>query len=257
MASQGNGLPRDEELTAYLDGELGVAERTALEDLLKQNPVLAARLEQLRAGSRPFAEAFAPLLRSAPAEKLNAILRSTETPPARRPLRATLIAAGLLLFIAGGVAGYAVSALRGATAQPPNWRQVVAEYMSLYVPETLAGIPENRDAQSAQLKALGDKIGVPLDLEKVSLPDRAFKVGIFLSFRDRPLAEMLYLSSTEGPFAFCIIVNGRPDQGFTFEEREGRNIVYWTKGGRGYLVIGKTPREELEAIATGLASRVT
>jgi len=257
MANQGNGLPRDEELTAYLDGELGVAERAALEDLLKQNPAIAARLEQLRAGSRPFAEAFAPLLRSAPTEKLTTILRNTEAPPAKRPLRAMLVAASLLLFIAGGVAGYAISVLSRSATAAPNWRQVVAEYITLYVPDTLAGIPENRDAQAAQLAFLSEKVGVALDPEKVALPDRPLKVGLLLGFRDRPLAEILYLSPTEGPFAFCIIVNGRPDQGFAFEEREGRNIVHWVKDGRGYMVIGKTPREELEALASDLASRIS
>jgi hypothetical protein len=257
MASQHNGLPRDEELTAYLDGELGVAERVALEELLGKNPALAARLEQLRSGGRPFVEAFAPLLRSAPTERLNALLSGAEAPPQRSRFRAMLAAAGLVLFIAGGGVGYAISILQPPPIAQPNWRQTVAEYMSLYVPDTLAGIPENRDAQAAQLKSLSEKIGVELDPDIVALPDRPLKVGIFLNFRNRPLAEILYLSPTEGPFAFCIIVNDRPDEEMKFEQREGYNIVYWAKNGRGYMVIGKTPRERLEALASDLASRIS
>ncbi len=35
------------------------------------------------------------------------------------------------------------------------------------------------------------------------------------------------------------------------------NIVFWNAGGRGYLVIGTMPREQLEAYAETLKTRVS
>jgi hypothetical protein len=55
--------------------------------------------------------------------------------------------------------------------------------------------------------------------------------------------------------AFCIIANGRPDAPPAFEEREGRNIVFWNRDGRGFMIIGTVPREALEDIAATLDSR--
>ena len=42
-----------------------------------------------------------------------------------------------------------------------------------------------------------------------------------------------------------------------FEKREGYNIVFWTKAGRGYMLIGRAPQAELEAFAGDLAGRIS
>ena len=72
----------------------------------------------------------------------------------------------------------------------------------------------------------------------------------------RPLAQIAYLSEHDGPIAFCIIAESETDEPQSFEERLGSNIVYWSKDGRGYLLIGKAAREELEAFAVMLEQRV-
>ncbi|MCR4283658.1 MAG: anti-sigma factor, partial [Bauldia sp.] len=140
-------------------------------------------------------------------------------------------------------------------AEPPGWRQVVAEYQTLTTAETLAAIPDDPVTVSLELAVLGDKFGLDLAPDKLVLPDIALKRAQMFEFRGRPLIQLAYLSPADGPIAFCIIANGRADADLAFEQREGSNIVFWTKDGRGYMLIGKASREVLQAYAEDLAAR--
>lgn len=258
----------DETLVAYLDGELAPAERARLEEHLAADPDLRARLEYLRGGGGDFAGAFERLFESAPADRLGAMLERVQAEsearrrrPARGGFRPALIAAAAALLIVGGVAGYLASHVGGfeeaEEADPGYWRSVVADYVALYTNETFAGIPDNDAIKSAGLAGVGKKIGIDLSLDKVSLPGLNLKGAILFAYRDMPLAQIAYLSKDDGPMAFCIIANGAADQGPRFEEREGRNVVYWAKGGRSFLVIGKLPKDTLEGYAASLEERVS
>jgi anti-sigma factor RsiW len=258
----------DETLVAYLDGELAPEERARLEERLAADPALRTRLDVLRSGGGDFASAFQHLFDAAPADRLAAMLdrvaAEQESRRVRSPrggFRPALIAAAAALLIVGGVAGHLASRVTDSgdieAADPGYWRSVVADYVALYTNDTFAGIPDNDAIKSAGLAGVGSKIGLDLSLDKVRLPDLNLKGAILFAYRDMPLAQIAYLSKDQGPVAFCIIANGAADHGLRFEEREGRNVVYWAKGGKSFLVIGKLPKEALESYAASLEERVS
>jgi anti-sigma factor RsiW len=257
--------PDDGILTAYLDGELEPAERSVLEARLAGDAELSARLEHLRRGGLAFAEAYDLLLTTAPDDRLGEILAACQAAamrPPRRNWRLAAIAAALAIFVAGAAAGYLLPLVTGVTepvrvAEAPGWRQVVAEYMTFITPDTLAVVPDSPAVLADALTAVGQKISLGLTPDKLTLPHVYLKTAQLLEFRGKPLAELAYLSRDDGPLAFCIIANGRPDATIDFEQREGFNIVYWTKDGLGYMLIGKAPRDKLEAYAGDLANRVS
>lgn len=251
-------------LTAYLDGELAGTERVGLEKRLLAEPALKVRLDQLARGGRPFGPAYDALLAAAPGERLAATLaglvarhggNARQAGRTRwRPLAA--LAAALVIFAAGGLAGYLVPLLTHQAPQQPGWRQVVAEYQGLTTAETLAAIADNPASMATELTTIGGKLSLDLSPDKLALPEAALKRAQLFEFRGRPLVQLAYLSPANGPLALCIIANGRPDAGFAFEMREGFNIIFWTEKGRGYMLIGKAPRQALEAYAGDLAARV-
>lgn len=250
-------------LTAYLDGALPAPARAALETRLAAEPALQARLDRLGRGGRDFRAAFDRLLAAAPEEKLAAMLveLSAKHAGARSASHLRLgwamaFAAALAIFAAGGIAGYVLPMLTHQPAQPPGWRQVVAEYQGLTTTATLAAIPENVAMVSEELGAIGGKLALDLTQDKLTLPNAALKRAQLFEFRGRPLVQLAYLTVDNGPVALCIIANGRPDEARAFEIREGFNIVFWTYRGHGYMLIGKVPRATLEAYADDLAARV-
>ena len=251
-------------LTAYLDGELDAGARGALEARLLAEPQLKMRLDHLGRGGRAFGPAYDLLLTAAPEARLAATLADLVAKHAHagrnagrsrwRPLMA--LAAALVIFVAGGLAGYVLPLVTATAPVPPGWRQVVAEYQGLTTTETLAAIPDNSATISEELANIGGKLALDLSPDKLALPDVALKRAQLFNFRGKPLVQLAYLSPDSGPLALCIIANGRPDEGVAFEMREGFNIVFWTDHGHGYMLIGKAPRAALEAYAGDLAARV-
>lgn len=261
--SAGGGVGNDDEvLTAYLDGELAGAGRAALDRRLLAEPSLKARLDNLASGGRPFGLAYDALLAAAPVDRLTATLHELAGEKSARPARGLprallAIAAAVVIFAAGVVAGHVLpGALRGPEPAP-GWRQVVAEYQSLTTAATLAAIPESPQIVSGELAAVGGKLALDLSPDKLVLPDVALKRAQLYEFNGKPLAQIAYLSPDSGPIALCIINNGRGDEGVSFEQREGYNIVFWNSGGRGYMLIGKAPRTTLEAFAGDLRPRIS
>ncbi|MBX6322946.1 MAG: anti-sigma factor [Rhodospirillaceae bacterium] len=260
----------DAALVAYLDGALAAAERSALEARLATDAALAGRLARLRPGGRDFAAAFELLLLAAPRERLAERLARAEAATARRRARERRVrrllpaAAVVLLLLVGAAAGHLVPRLLApgeepavAEGSPDYWRQAVAEYLTLYTRDTLADIPDDPALRARELDTVGARLSLALDPAALALPGLSLKRAQILALDGRPLAQIAYLSERDGPVAFCIIADGQRDAGRRFEERLGRGIVYWSKGGRGYMVIGAAPRDALEAYAATLDARIS
>lgn len=125
----------DEQLMAYADGELGAAERSAVEAALANDPALAARVESYRAGRRLLKQRFAAvaeepvpqrlldLLQSAPANDKVVPLRPRTAAPIAVPRRARpvwpmALAASLLLALGLAGGGWLLRGLAAVPADP-------------------------------------------------------------------------------------------------------------------------------------------
>jgi len=257
----------DELIVAYLDGELDAESRALLDARLAGEAPLRARLEALRRGERRFGEAFDAVLSAAPNERMRAMLADLVGRRSAAPSRMRWAAAGaaaILIFAVGAAAGYLAPRLIGVAetevaeeqSERPNWRQAVAGYQRYISADTMEVIAESPGVLGAELEAVGAKLALDLSADNLALEHAYLKRVQLFDYRDRPLVQVAYLSRDDGPISFCIIANDREDEAIEFEEREGFNVVYWNKAGRGYLLIGTAPRETLETFAGLLAERV-
>ena len=253
-------IPSDEELTAYLDGELPPAEAARLEALLETDADLAARLVFLSRASLPFTHAFDPLLSQAPKAELEAILsRLSAKPSAANPGRRRFLGTLVACLVAGVIADRAFIGLsRQLAADDENseWRATVADYIALYTPETLAGPVPSLAAQAGQLSAVEARLGLSLSPEAIALPGVDFKRALLLQYDDQPLAQLAYLDPETGPLALCIV---RSDDGAKppdVEARKGMNVVYWSDKTHAFMLIGHVPVERMNVLAAGIRARL-
>ncbi|ABC89561.1 hypothetical conserved protein [Rhizobium etli CFN 42] len=259
-------IPSDEELTAFIDGELTAEEAARIETMVNEDKSVAERLEFLARASLPFEQAFAPLLRDAPRERLEAMLAAI---PARESAKSAAVAAfatrrGLLGALAASlVGGIAIDRAvigigRNFSAKDENseWRAVVAEYISLYTPETLAGHVPAREEQAAQLSPLDEKLGLSLSPEAVALPGIDFKRALLLQYDGKPLAQIAYLDPETGPMALCIVRSDAGPKAPDVESRKGMNVVYWSNATHAFMLIGHAPADRMTAIADEMRGRV-
>jgi anti-sigma factor RsiW len=251
-------MPSEELLVAYLDGELAGMERARIESLIETDNVVAARYEFLSRSEMAFYDAFEPLLANAPTAKLEAILSSLDSPVTAEPAprgwsRRGFMAAAVGLFFVGVAADRGYLALKQASGDHgDDWRAVVAEYLSLYTPDTLANLASDERSQSAQLKTVGDRLGINLPVEAVSLPGIALKRAQVLQYDDKPLGQIAYLDPDHGPMALCIVRSSGGPHSPETERRHGMNVVYWSDEAHGYMLIGRNPTDRLNDLAEGV-----
>lgn len=233
----------DQDLSAYLDGEAADDVSDAIGAALSGDPGLRARLDEMRAGQDAFAEAMATALSAAPP------MPDLPDPLSQRGTRVWPV--GL-----AGVAAGAVLALGAGWSlwhtPDPGWRDVVANYQSLYVTETLAPLERTPEAQQADLQRLSAGLGIDL----TGLPEisgLSFKRGQQLGFNGKPLAQLTFLAADGGPVALCILRNGAATSpGITAEVLSGLDTYSWTEDGFGILLLGPQGTDGLENAAETL-----
>ncbi|ARQ08866.1 anti-sigma factor protein [Rhizobium etli] len=258
-------IPSDEDLTAFIDGELTAEETARIEAIVKEDESVAERLEFLARASLPFEKAFAPLLSEAPREKLEAMLaaipvregaRSASAPGVTRRRFLGALAASLVAGIAIDRAVIGIGSGSLPKDENSEWRAVVADYISLYTAETLAGAVPGRQDQAAQLAGLDEKLGLSLSPEAVSLPGVDFKRALLLQYDGKALAQIAYLDPETGPMALCIVKSDAGPKAPDLENRKGMNVVYWSSATHAFMLIGHAAADRMTTIAGGVRGRL-
>ncbi len=240
----------DELLVAWLDNELSPAERAEVELRLTREGDLIERLAFIERSNLPFKKAFEPLLDAAAREDLKKHLRVPASPGVSR--RGLLAAA--VCFLALGITGDRV--FLHFSRPEENWRGLVAQYMALYTPETLAETP-TAQALATQVKTTGDRLGLPLAVERLRLPNAALKNARVLAYDEQRIAQITWLDARHAPLALCITANAQPPSAAKSEQRLGMNVVYWANKTHSFMVIGHGSPEEMSRIAVQLKQELS
>jgi anti-sigma factor RsiW len=231
----------DETLLAYLEGNLDEAEASAIENAIEADPELEQRLMAL--------DPFAPVVQSV-FERV-----PSETPVVDLPDPAVEVAVrsaggGLrLLAVAASVAVIAVSATFWATRpQPMGWAEQAAIYQSLYVPDTIASLDSSPQALDVQFALAEEQLGRSLNrAELEALPGLQLKRAQVLSFKGKPLVQVVFADEDGRPFAFCVIRQGEgaPAKDVKQAVLSGLATATWAQDGYGYMLIGSNGQTDL------------
>ncbi|RKS27195.1 anti-sigma factor RsiW [Pseudomonas sp. WPR_5_2] len=246
----------DEQLVAYLDDQLDTEQRQRIDAAVAQDPMLGLRLQWLNRSSLPFKAAYDELGRQAPVDRLQAMLDTLPSPARPTLNRRWFLAAAAGLVVSGVLADRLFLGWQ-ATQQQDNWRQLVADYMALYVPQTLDHLPGDEAAQRAQLRTLDARLGLVLTPAQLTLPRAEFKRAQILEYDGVPIAQISYLDPVHGPMALCVTRSNSGSRHFAQERRRGMNIVYWADMEHAWMLIGHNPMADLEGMATVLRGRLS
>jgi hypothetical protein len=167
------------------------------------------------------------------------------------------LAAGIVVgLLAAGAAAWVTLSRAPLEEEGGDWRSAVVEYTNLYTNETFASLNPEASQQAAELVAVGSRVGAHLTPESVALPGLRFTVAFMLSYKDSPLGEIAYVDAQGAPVLLCIIDNQSPDAHMSSERRGDLSLASWSRGGRGYLLIGRIPEERAAELAGMLAHRI-
>ena len=247
----------DEELVAYLDGEVEFTPVEAITAALANDPILAQRLADLDVNKDALRSGFDLMLdeNQSPAlpQSLNAAMAAASPPAPPKAannnwLMAGSMAASILvaLFVGYGAGNFLNQ------PEAPGWKAYVASYQSLYSADTLRHVNASPEAQSAELERVAAAIGKSIDLAALQQnPDLTYKRAQVLSFKGKPLVQLAFLTKSGEPVALCILKSSKPDSvEMSQANLEGMSSASWNKDGYAYLLIGGDD----PALISGLAN---
>ena len=249
-------MPSDEQLVAYLDDQLDSDQRTRIDAAIAEDSTLNLRLQWLARSSLPFKDAYDELAQQAPVDRLHAMLDTLPSPARPAVNRRGFLAAAAGLVVSAVLADRLFLGWQ-ASQQKSNWRRLVADYMSLYVPQTLEHLPNDEATQRAQLRTLDARLGLSLSPGQLSLPRAELKRAQILEYDGMPIAQITYLDPAHGPMALCVTRSNSGSRHFAHERRHGMNVVYWADMEHAWMLIGHNPANELEDMAKLLRSRLS
>lgn len=244
----------DEAITAWLDGEMSADEMQDFEQQLKRDQTLSARTAALMKSNQPFEAAFEPLLAAAPAaqmkDDLNRLLAQAPAPAATRQVsRRALIAASLSFLAIGSSLGYFVRP-DAAQRESEKIRDLEAGYMSLYSRQTLADVDSSASLIARALQRTSQQMGLQLSAEQLALHNAALKSVRLLRYDDTSIVQIAWEHAQWGPVALCVSREKHENEtGIQAERRHGMSLAWWHAGGYQFVLIGRTPAQQLQQSA--------
>jgi anti-sigma factor RsiW len=240
-----NSPVTEDELHAYVDGELPADRRDAVEAWLAAHPEDAG----LVAAWRAQADAIRARYGAVADEPVPARLALDHLTRNGGRWRAFAAAAAIAAFVAGGAIGWMA---RGASAAAPSSAELfTADALSahaLYIAEVRHPI-EVKAAEEHLLPWLSKRIGTPLrvpDLERFGLKMLG---GRLLPGVSAPAALFMYESATGERYTlYCSHLDASPSAlRYTLADKFA--AVHWVDDDYGYVISGPAERERLMAIA--------
>jgi anti-sigma factor RsiW len=236
----------EDELHAYVDGEIPADRRSAVEAWLASHPEDAARVAQWQAQAEAIRVRYGAVASEpvSPRFDLDAITRGT------RSWRAVAAAAVVAAFLAGGVAGWMA---HGASAAAPTRFDIFTaqalDAHRVYVVEVRHPV-EVTGAERPHLvqwlsKRLDYKLQIP-DLEQNGLK---LVGGRLLPGPFGPAAFCMYEGASGERFTIYYARTDSPQTAMRYRTGERFAAFYWVERGLAYVVSGSADRERLLNVA--------
>ncbi len=260
----------DSTLVAYVDGEIAAKGAHEVEAALAVDPGVRLRVEVFRETSQLLRLALGDRTRESVSPRLVQML-DKETPrlPRGRRWRVALpLAASLAAFaisLGGGyMAGLHVAHQRAEVAAVEHWLDEAAKYYRLYARDDRylveVGAREIPDLENRLSGWLDRKLPVP-DLSGHGLTFRgarfiALEVDPAVLHAAQPAVLLVYDTPAGKPLGVCI--TPFPSQRIlprTLDRHEEMNLLFWTRAGYGYVLMGWAEPETLRTIGAEVAAQ--
>ncbi|WP_050604279.1 hypothetical protein [Ruegeria sp. 6PALISEP08] len=230
----------DETLSAYLEGSLDEAQSRAIEAAVEHDVELEHRLMALD----PLAPVIQDVFETIP----------TEVPKFDLPEPDVQHSSSGVLHVVAVAASTAIAAFAVTfwATRPAElgWAQQAAIYQSLYVPETIAPLDDSEASLDKQFEMAEAELGRSLNRETLeALPGLELKRAQVLSFKGKPLIQIVFADEQGRPFAFCVIRQGpdAPPAEIKQAVLSGLATATWAQDGYGYMLLGSSPQTDLNS----------
>lgn len=236
------------DLHAYVDGELEERGRAEVETWLADHPEDAARIRAFREQKAALHALYDGVLSEPLPARIELALSRR---PKQRAALWTRVAAGLLLFLAGGLAGWGLHGqqVQRMAADDGFVRQAVGAHV-VYSAEVRHPVEVGADEEAHLVAWLSKRLGAPVRAPRLTSAGFDLVGGRLLPDGGAPAAQFMYEDTAGRRLTLYARTDRRDgDTAFRFLSDQGELAFYWIDGPLAYALIGKLSRDDLLPLA--------
>jgi RNA polymerase sigma factor (sigma-70 family) len=248
-----------DDMQRFVEGRMAPGEQVRMEAWLAENPEDAAAVHAYRLQNAALSQTFDSVLDEPVPAGLEDIVTMRAAPGAPAPVAATqsprmaawmCIAATLVIFIAGGIAGW----LLHGNAPAPGAASFAANAMGahrIFVAERRHAVEVPSNQEAPLFKWLSKRLGVTL--KAPDLADAGFRLmgGRLLADGPLPAAQFMYVNADKVRMTVYVRAAGTSSGNteFRFADAQGTSAFYWVDAKFAYAFVAPIPRAPLLNIA--------
>jgi len=236
----------EDELNAYVDGELAADRRAAVEAWLAAHPDDAAKVAAWRQQAELIRARYGAVADETPPQRFNVEALTRR----RYRVLAAAVAAVVAAFVAGGIAGWTV---RGAAPAPASdlarFTTDALDAYRLYVVEVRHPVEVPGDQRPHLVEWLSKRVGSPLRAPELDKMGLKLVGGRLLPGPTGATAFFMYENPSGERFTlYCGRTRDR-DTALRYTTGEHNAAYYWVDGDLAYVLSGPAERDRLREIA--------
>jgi anti-sigma factor RsiW len=245
----------ESDLHAYADRQLAPAEAATVEAALAREPVLAARVADIRAQNAALRDALDPLL----AEPIPARLLDAARPPAARTARRDgaarwrrpLLAAAATLVVGVAVGWLGRDALIERSGTPTTFARQAAFAHALYAADARRPVEVWAAEEKGLVTWLTKRLGIPVHAPDLNSVGYALVGGRLVAGNEKPTGLFMYENADKQRLTLQVRKQapGTPETAFHYAVENGVGVLYWIDEECGYALSGNIERAQLLSVA--------
>lgn len=248
----------EDELHAYVDGEIAAERRAAVETWLGRNPDRAREIDTWRGQNEAIRALFPP----APEEPGDRTILRLRRAPRTRVSVAAMAATFLATFALGAGAGLGVDRLLRDGETETLAAATIAEASRVnylvYSSEVRHPVEVRSDEKDHLVAWLGKRIGGQLRAPDLSPQGFHLVGGRLVTYGNGPGALLMYEDEGGARLTMLAARNGRnAETGFRFDREGEVNTFYWIDGPFGFALSGTVQRDRLQGIAEAVYHQIS
>ena len=244
-------IPGQDELHAYVDGQLDTARRGEIDVWLAEHPEQAAEVAQWRRQAELLRTALPAYLLPANPALDPAVVRRTVR--RRRQRRLALCASLLIALGAGATGGWQARNASLAAAHPPM--QDALEAYRTFATDRLRPVEMDGSHANALESWLSARIGRPMSLPDLGSYGFRLLGGRLLSTSDGPAALVMYEDNQGRRISLYVRPSSRfPGNLSGSRQDNGLLARYWFRNGYGFAVVGRADDPRTSVVQAAIPS---
>ena len=245
----------EQELHAYVDGQLKQSRRLEIEEILDRTPAMAARVRDYQRINQALMALERDVLDEVPPRRLRRLAKP------RRKLPFLRTAAAVLWLCSGVVIGWWLK------AQSPSPQAFFSEILvqdalqahAVYLPEVRHPVEVPADQEQHLVNWLSKRLNAQVRAPKLSTAGFELLGGRLLPATDGLAAQFMYENSQGQRLTLFVRkdVQNNPETAFQFAAKNQLNAFYWIDRHLGYALIGDVDRSVLTEIANSVYQQLS